>query len=152
MFSCEFCEILKNTFFTERLWTTSAYRSTHFVEMFPFISSVEIRETLRHKFNSFPQYIFCYISFRYVLCSSWTWIVPWLWIFSEYARFFKRKSQKFLWEYQKIFQIKFPYSLDIAKYFFSMLYLRYLNDFVGQVENSETSKIAEISKKIFWDF
>ena len=27
VFSCEFCEISKNTFFTERLWTTvSAYR------------------------------------------------------------------------------------------------------------------------------
>ena len=24
MFSCEFCEIFKNTFFTEHLWTTAS--------------------------------------------------------------------------------------------------------------------------------
>ena len=27
LFSCEFCEISKNTFFTERLWTTASVNS-----------------------------------------------------------------------------------------------------------------------------
>ena len=27
VFFCEFCEISKNTFFTEHLWTTASYRS-----------------------------------------------------------------------------------------------------------------------------
>ena len=30
MFSCEFWEISKNTFFTEHLWTTASVSETHF--------------------------------------------------------------------------------------------------------------------------
>ena len=30
VFSCEFCEISKNAFFTERLWTTASARATIF--------------------------------------------------------------------------------------------------------------------------
>ena len=29
VFSCEFCQIFKNTFFTENLWPTSSDYSTH---------------------------------------------------------------------------------------------------------------------------
>ena len=29
VFSCEFCEISKNAFFTERLWTTASEKGTH---------------------------------------------------------------------------------------------------------------------------
>ena len=29
MFSCEFCEISKNTFFTEHLWTTASEYTTY---------------------------------------------------------------------------------------------------------------------------
>ena len=30
MFSCEFCEISKNTFFAENLWTTTSEKSLEF--------------------------------------------------------------------------------------------------------------------------
>ena len=33
MFSCEFCEISKNTFFTEHLWTTASEEFKHFVSI-----------------------------------------------------------------------------------------------------------------------
>ena len=33
VFSCEFCETSKNTFFTERLWTTASIRSKNILKM-----------------------------------------------------------------------------------------------------------------------
>ena len=42
MFSCEFCEISKNTFFTEQLWATDSLSRCRLVNLIQTIESVEV--------------------------------------------------------------------------------------------------------------
>ena len=51
MFSCEFCEIFKNTFFTEHLWTTSS-RFRIFL-LHPFHLHITLQFTSRSSYRFF---------------------------------------------------------------------------------------------------
>ena len=57
MFSCEFCEISKNTFFTEHLWTNASdhmYQLSHkteFIEKYFLKVSSRVVETKRNPFK-----------------------------------------------------------------------------------------------------
>ena len=47
MFSCEFCEIFKNTFFTEHLWTTLSRFRIFPLHPFPFTYYIAIYKPYR---------------------------------------------------------------------------------------------------------
>ena len=48
---CEFCEISKNTFFTEHLWTTASECWQHFRVVFKAVESYAILNALNSTFN-----------------------------------------------------------------------------------------------------
>ena len=70
VFSCEFCKISKNTFFTEHLWTTASNnRTLRLVGAFFSLTLNASRYTKQSIFLTGGSFSACYISTRFAFTS-----------------------------------------------------------------------------------